>query len=261
MAGERLTYSALATAAVVALAGAPGGSALARARPDLVEAAVTVAQRTVLAGGRIRVTDRVRNDGGATAPLSTTGYYLAHRARLGSRVTGSLGSGASSRGAATLRVPGSVAPGRYRVLACADDRHRVRESNESNNCRAAASALAVTKPGADRTPPTFAGLELATTCIPGPVGGDRTGVYHLRWAPAHDDVTPASELVYDVYQATRPGGEIFSTPTYTTPAGAVSFTTPPLVADKTYYFVVRARDAAGNRDANRVERAGVNLCL
>jgi DNA-binding beta-propeller fold protein YncE len=115
--------------------------------------------------------------------------------------------------------------------------------------------------GADRTPPTFAGLESATTCIPGPIGGGTSSTYHLGWDPASDNVTPSSEIVYDVYHATKPGGEDFSTPTYTTPAGATSFTTPPLPADKTHYFVVRARDQAGNRDSNAVERAGQNLCV
>ena len=50
-------------------------------------------------------------------------------------------------------------------------------------------------------------------------------------------------------------------PTYTTPAGATSFTTPPLATDKYFYFVVRARDQAGNSDSNTVEREGQNLCV
>ena len=50
-------------------------------------------------------------------------------------------------------------------------------------------------------------------------------------------------------------------PTYTTGPGAVSFSTPLLPDDRAYYFVVRARDRAGNRDRNLVERRGTNLCL
>src|SRR6266542_3887052 len=113
----------------------------------------------------------------------------------------------------------------------------------------------------DHIPPTFAGLKSATTCIPGPIGGGRTTSYHLSWDPATDNVTPSSKIVYDVYQASKPGGENFSTPTYTTPAGATSFDTPPLATDKVFYFVVRARDRAGNRDSNTVERQGQNLCV
>jgi len=113
----------------------------------------------------------------------------------------------------------------------------------------------------DNIPPSFAGLKSATTCIPGPVGGGRTTSYNLSWDPATDNVTPSKRIVYDVYQAETSGGEDFSTPTYTTPAGATSFATPPLPADKYFYFVVRARDQAGNSDSNTVEREGQNLCV
>ncbi len=113
----------------------------------------------------------------------------------------------------------------------------------------------------DNIPPTFAGLKSATTCIPGPIAGGRTTSYNLSWDPATDNVTPPKRIVYDVYQAETSGGEDFSTPTYTTPAGATSFATPPLPADKYFYFVVRARDQAGNSDANKVERQGQNLCV
>jgi hypothetical protein len=113
----------------------------------------------------------------------------------------------------------------------------------------------------DTSPPTFVGLKSATTCIPGPVGGGRTSSYHLSWDPATDDRTPFSQIVYDVYQATAAGGEDFSVPTYTSGPGASAFDTPPLSTEQTFYFVVRARDRAGNSDSNKVERQGVNLCV
>jgi hypothetical protein len=113
----------------------------------------------------------------------------------------------------------------------------------------------------DRTPPKFAGLKSAVTCIPGPSGPGRTSSYHLAWEPASDDVTPASKIVYEVYQATSAGGENFSRPTYRTAPGAKSFNTPQLATDKTFYFVVRARDKAGKEDSNKVERQGQNLCV
>ena len=86
----------------------------------------------------------------------------------------------------------------------------------------AAGALARV-PTPDRTPPTFAGLESATTCIPGPIGG-QTASYRLSWDAARDDVTPSRKIVYDIYQATKPGGEDFASATYTTSRGATSFT-------------------------------------
>ncbi len=113
----------------------------------------------------------------------------------------------------------------------------------------------------DQTPPMFDGLKSATTCIPGPIGGGRTTSYSLSWDAATDNVSPAKRIVYDVYQANAPGAEDYSAPTYSTPAGATSFTTPPLPTDQNFYFVVRARDQAGNSDRNTVEREGQNLCL
>jgi hypothetical protein len=113
----------------------------------------------------------------------------------------------------------------------------------------------------DRVPPTFAGLKSAVTCIPGPVGGARKSSFHLAWAAAKDNVTPSTRIAYDIYEARAPGTESFVHPTYTTQRGATEFTTPPLSSTETYYFVARARDAAGNRDRNRRERPGRNLCL
>ena len=113
----------------------------------------------------------------------------------------------------------------------------------------------------DRTPPVFAGLGSATTCIPGPAVEGRTGIYQLRWPAAHDNLTPQRRIVYDIYQATSPGGESFARPTYHTRPGATVYATPPLSSTLSVYFVVRARDAAGNRDHNRRERQGVNPCV
>lgn len=113
----------------------------------------------------------------------------------------------------------------------------------------------------DLTPPVFAGLKSATTCVPGPIGPGRTSTYHLSWAPATDNVTPSRRIVYEVYQATMPGEEDFSAPTYTTRRGVTTFDTPPLATDEYFYFVVRARDRAGNEESNTVEQEGQNLCV
>jgi len=124
----------------------------------------------------------------------------------------------------------------------------------------AATAVSARVPSEDRTPPTFAGLKSATACIPGP-GGGQTASYRLDWDRATDNVTPSTQIAYDVYQATKSGGEDFSSATYTVRHGATTFATPPLPADGTFFFVVRARDRAGNRDSNVVEREGVNICV
>ncbi len=71
----------------------------------------------------------------------------------------------------------------------------------------------------------FAGLKWATTCIPGPVREGETTSYHLEWEAAKAK-TSRRKIVYNVYEATTPGGENYSQPTYTTAPGVTSFDTP-----------------------------------
>jgi CARDB len=258
---HRATPASLIGALFVTAGAAGAGGAL----PDLVQASVAVSKREVAAGARLRITDTVANGGHSASARSSTAYLLSRdRVRdrrdrlLARRVVSGMAPAGASKGSKAMRIPASTPRGAYRIVVCADGLRAVRESDEGNNCRA---TRAFTVIPLDATPPTFAGLQAATTCIPGPIGGDRKSVYRLRWSAAADDVTPQRDIVYDVYQATAPGRQSFSTPTYTTAGGATAFDTPQLPSIETYYFVVRARDEAGNRDSNRVERAGMNLCL
>lgn len=125
---------------------------------------------------------------------------------------------------------------------------------------AAVPTPASKRPG-DETPPTFPGLQSAFACTPGPQRPGQTTPFNLSWEPAVDDTTPPAAIVYDVYLATEPGGEDFAHPTWTTDPGATGFRTPGLVSHGSFYFVVRARDLAGNEDANVVERHGVDPCV
>lgn len=113
----------------------------------------------------------------------------------------------------------------------------------------------------DTTAPTFAGLQRAFACTPGPQRPGQTTPFTLNWRPATDTLTPSAKLVYDVYEAASPEGESFSKPTWITPPGATMFRTPGLPSHGNFYFVVRARDQTGNEDSNRVERRGVDPCL
>ena len=112
--------------------------------------------------------------------------------------------------------------------------------------------------------PTFAGLVSATTCpSPGPLVGHlepRPSGYRLTWGPATDPVTPSSQIVYDIFVATMPGGEDYSKPSWMTSPGATTFLTPSVPRAGALYFVVRARNAAGHEDTNTVERQGAVVC-
>ncbi len=100
----------------------------------------------------------------------------------------------------------------------------------------------------DRTPegvsPVFKG---ATQAIA------RADSIKIYWAPATDNVTEQANMLYDVYESTKKGGEDFSKPTYTTEAAAITYTAKSLAPNTRYYYVVRARDVAGNSDSNTVE--------
>lgn len=98
----------------------------------------------------------------------------------------------------------------------------------------------------DGTPPVFAGV----TGIKNVTGSS----VELEWAAATDDKSPASAIVYDVYQATSPGGQNYANaPAASSAAGATSVVVTGLSPRTHYYFVVRARDQAGNRDSNTVD--------
>lgn len=115
--------------------------------------------------------------------------------------------------------------------------------------------------GTDTTPPAFAGLQSAFACTPGPQAPGETTPYTLTWQAATDEGTPSSQILYDVFLAYSSGGEDFSQPTWTTSPGVITYRTPGLPSHGAYYFVVRARDQAGNEDQNKVEREGVDPCL
>src|SRR2546423_3776407 len=148
-----LRILAVVLAFLVVLA-ATAAARTAHRRADLVERSVLVTPRTVAAGDTLRITDKVRNRGRAIAARSTVGYYLsrdrvrdAGDLRLGTRATRRLRRRATSTASRTMRIPSATAGGTYRLVACADIRHRARESGERNNCRAAARSITVTAGG------------------------------------------------------------------------------------------------------------------
>ncbi len=103
----------------------------------------------------------------------------------------------------------------------------------------------------DPNPPTFGGLASATALSVTEV--------QLQWSAATDDVTPSSDIIYLIYMAMTSGGQDFNTPSAITSPGATMYTVTGLSPATMYCFVVRARDEAGNTDANTIERCATTL--
>jgi hypothetical protein len=119
--------------------------------PDLVVTRVTSPAASVVAGGTLQVTDRVKNRGTAAAGTSTTRYYLSTDPQQGSdipldgtRVVPALPPGGQSTGVALVVVPSTSAAGAYFLVACADEEQVVLERRERNNCRVAQTPVQVT---------------------------------------------------------------------------------------------------------------------
>jgi hypothetical protein len=217
--------------------------------------------------GSVTRRDTLSASGPRVAGCVSRASATLRRARTGSRARLAIGPGAVSRGG-----------------WCAGLWHGTVVQSEVLNCKPSPAivcpALVVAprtlarfrfrvKPAATPAPPapspgdvpTFAGLIRATTCpSPTPAILPRPNSYTLVWMPATDPVTPSSQLVYDIFVATTPGGENYAQPSYTTAPGATSYVTQGVARTGPLYFVVRARNAAGQEDHNTVEREGIIQC-
>ena len=154
------------TVAAAAISVAPAAAPAATRSPDLVVSRATVDRAGISEGGTVRVSHVVRNVGTAKAGSSHTRFYLstdragslaARRTSrtnprtapldirlLGARAVTALAPGKSlSHSYVDLTVPVGTAAGKYTVLACADDRGKVREKSEAGNCTAADTRLTV----------------------------------------------------------------------------------------------------------------------
>jgi len=131
---------------------------------------------------------------------------------------------------------------RYYFVCRAQDKH----ANEDVNV-----AFQTLLTLSDSLPPVFQGLELATP--------DSTTA-ELTWSPATDDKTPASKIVYAVYQATAAGAQDFAAaPVKESNPGTTAVTLTGLLSNTDYFWVVRARDEAANIDQNTVQISAKTL--
>jgi subtilase family serine protease len=217
--------------------------------PDLRETAVSAGPGLVAPGGKVTVTDTVENPSGVSAAASTTRYYLSPDAvkdagdvlLTGTRPVASLLAGTSSTGSKQVTVPTSTPVGTYRVLACADDLKKVRETDETNNCLASAGTVQVEQP--DLVTPSVSGpaagtvgqkVTLTDTVVnqgSGPAGASSTRYYlspDAVWSAGDVLLTGTRAVV-----ALAPGG--MST-------GSKPVTVPAATPSGTYYMLACADD-------------------
>lgn len=97
----------------------------------------------------------------------------------------------------------------------------------------------------DETAPEFAGATTAESTS--------TSSITVSWEAAEDEIDEAADIVYLIYQANQLEEQDYTTPTYTTEAGATSYQVNDLAEGTSYYFVVRAQDQAANSDDNTTE--------
>lgn len=175
---------------------------------------------------------------------SSNVYYLVFISQTPGGQNYSTPSFTTSPGATSFRVTGLSPCSTYFITVKAVD--------ERGNRDTTVQELRVTTMCEnDTTSPVFSGLTSATAST------SVSGQADLSWTAASDNKTSAGSIVYLVYFSTTAGGENYSSPAnFTTSAGATSFPVSGLIPG-TYYFVVRARDEAGNIDTNTVERAAV----
>jgi hypothetical protein len=153
--------------AVLAVAGMVSVSpALAKTGPDLAVSSLAEPPDGVPHAGAWQESYTVANQGNRRAGRTSVRFYLArrqHNPRKGDfRLRGNaskarirkLGAGNELARRIKLRVPASVPNGNYYLVACIDKTHRVRETDEGNNCRITGQVVAL---GAAVTGPDVSG--------------------------------------------------------------------------------------------------------
>ncbi len=101
---------------------------------------------------------------------------------------------------------------------------------------------------------TSISLTLDNTAPPAPTSLSATAIsggnIQLAWTASSPETDVAQ---YNIYRSTTSGGQSYTSPTYTVSAGTTTYTDTSTTDAQTYYYVVRAQDAAGNIETNTTE--------
>jgi hypothetical protein len=105
----------------------------------------------------------------------------------------------------------------------------------------------------DITPPVFSGAKGLIYITPTGIPAIGASHYFLTWEAAADNITPPNKIVYLIFAYTGSLEAFDWTAIYaTTEAGITSYEVSAPVYYLATYFAVRAKDEAGNIDANTV---------
>ncbi|MBV6492055.1 MAG: hypothetical protein LDLANPLL_00044 [Turneriella sp.] len=97
----------------------------------------------------------------------------------------------------------------------------------------------------DTIPPSTPSAPSATT-------GGSTQI-NLTWTASTDNASMPSAILYEICQSTISGTCATFTVAFTTSAGATNFSATGLLSSTTYYYRIRAKDAAGNASMETTE--------
>ena len=222
------------------------------AKPDLKEASVNNPPATINPGSVFTATDTVQNIGLATAPASSTRYYLSSDASWdaedlllgGSRSVLAMEPGTSFAGSAAVSLPSSAPAGTFYLLACADDLQAIFESSETNNCAASPATTQIIRPDLTETavsnPPATiaAGSFFSVTDTVQNVGNGASGGSSTRFYLSADSARDGTDTLLS---GARAMGNLAVGGTST---GTISVTVPTASAPGTFYVLACADDTS-----------------
>jgi hypothetical protein len=167
----RCALVVLSTLVLGLAATAPAGAK--SALPDLTVTKVSKPAKTLTLGTKLKLGVKVVNLGGPRAKASKLGLYLAKGKkhtkkdkRLKRVKVKGLAGGKTQKLKLKLKLSTKLKPGAYRLFACADDAHRIKEAKEGNDCRATKKLRLVAKavahiPAAPPSPPPAAAFSMS----------------------------------------------------------------------------------------------------
>ncbi|MEO8678869.1 MAG: CARDB domain-containing protein [Vicinamibacterales bacterium] len=226
-------------------------------RPDLLVTTLSNPPGTSTRDASFTVTETTVNQG-AAAPGFENGYYLSadqswsatDTLLSGIRPVFALPPNASSVGLVTMSVPVATALGPYYLLACADYRSQVLESDEDNNCKSSATTILIAQPdltvSSTSNPPAVigpgTGFSAADTTLNIGLADAATSV--TRFYLSADTAWSASDILLTGTRAV-PGlaKDVSST-------GSITVTVPATLVSGTFYLLACADDSKLNAEAN-----------